>query len=139
MKPQIKSILAIIFGWLAGSIINMGLIQTGHSVFPIEGVDINDMEALASVMPTLGYEYFIFPFFAHAFGTLVGAFVAGLIAVKNKIKFSLVIGVLFLLGGIIMCCLLPGPIWFNVLDITIAFIPMAWLGGLMAIKFSRNK
>ena len=71
MKPQIKSILAIIFGWLAGSIINMGLIQTGHSVFPIEGVDINDMEALASVMPTLGYEYFIFPFFAHAFGTLV--------------------------------------------------------------------
>ena len=139
MKPQIKSILAIIFGWLAGSIINMGLIQTGHSVFPIEGVDINDMEALASVMPTLGYEYFIFPFFAHAFGTLVVAFVAGLIAVKNKIKFSLVIGVLFLLGGIKMCCLLHGPIWFNVLDITIAFIPMAWLGGLMAIKFSRNK
>jgi len=54
----------------------MGFIQTGHSVFPIEGVNINDIEALASVMPTLGYEYFIFHFFAHAFGTLVGAFIA---------------------------------------------------------------
>jgi hypothetical protein len=139
MKPQIKNILAIILGWLAGSIINMGLIQTGHLVFPIEAIDINNMEALASVMPTLGYEYFIFPFFAHAFGTLVGAFVAGLIAVKNNMKFSLAIGVLFLLGGIAVSYLLPEPIWFTVLDITTAYIPMAWLGGLMAIKFLRNK
>ena len=66
MNPIIKNILALIVGWLGGSVINMGLINTGHKVFPIEGVDLNDMSSLAAVMPTLDFKYFIFPFLAHA-------------------------------------------------------------------------
>ena len=69
MNPIIKNILAVISGWLAGSAINMGLIQIGHKLFPIGGIDPGDMNALAEVMPTLGFEYFIFPFLAHALGT----------------------------------------------------------------------
>ncbi len=139
MNPIIKNILAIIAGWLAGSVINMGLIQIGHMVFPIEGVDINDMEAYAAVMPSLKFQYFIFPFLAHAIGTLVGAAVAGLIAVNHKMKFSLGIGVFFLLGGIIVNYMLPGPIWFAATDIIIAYIPMAWIGGKIALKLSKSK
>ena len=29
------NILAILFGWFLGSIINLGLIQLGHKLFPI--------------------------------------------------------------------------------------------------------
>ena len=76
MNPIIKNILAVIAGWIGGSVINMGLIQTGHGLMPIEGVDPNDMEALAAAMPTLDFKYFIFPFLAHALGTLVGAAIA---------------------------------------------------------------
>src|SRR5210317_614903 len=112
MNPIIKNILAVFAGWLGGSIINMGLIKIGHKVTPIEGIDPNDMEALAAVMPTLESEYFIFPFLAHALGTLAGAAIAGLIAASHKMKFSLGIGVLFLLGGITVNYMLPGPIWF---------------------------
>ena len=62
MNPIIKNILAVIAGWFVGSIVNMGLIQIGHKLFPIEGIDPSNMDELANVMPVLGFEYFIFPF-----------------------------------------------------------------------------
>ena len=138
MKPIIKNILAVIAGWVGGSILNMGLIRLGHTLFPIEGVDPNDMSELADVMPDLEFKYFIFPFLAHALGTLVGATIAGLIAASHKMKLSLGIGVLFLLGGIMVNYMLPGPNWFTAADILIAYIPMAWIGGTIAIKISTN-
>jgi len=137
MNPIIKNILAVITGWLGGSVINMGLITTGHKLIPIEGIDPNDMSALAAIMPTLEFEYFIFPFFAHALGTLAGAAIAGLIATNHKMKFSLGIGGLFLIGGIMVNYMLPGPTWFAVTDIVIAYIPMAWIGGKIANRYQK--
>ena len=139
MNTILKNILAVLAGWLGGSIINMGLIQTGHMMFPIYGVDTNDMEAMATIMPTLEFEYFIFPFLAHALGTLFGATITGLIATNNKMKFALSIGGLFLIGGIMVNYMLPGPIWFAITDIVVAYIPMAWLGGKIALKISNSK
>lgn len=136
MKPILRNILAVVVGWLAGSAVNMGLVQTGHKLFPIKGIDPNDMSALAAIMPTLDFKYFIFPFLAHAFGTLVGALIAGLIAVSHKMIFSLSIGVLFLIGGIAVNYMLPGPTWFAITDIVLAYLPMAWLGGKIALKIS---
>jgi hypothetical protein len=139
MNPIFKNISAVVLGWLVGSIINMGLIQTGHSIFPISGIDANDMEAFAAVMPTLGFEYFIFPFLAHAVGTFAGAIMASMIAANHKMKFALAIGGLFLLGGIIVNYMLPGPTWFTVADIVLAYIPMAWIGGMIGVKLSSRK
>ena len=135
MKPIIKNILAIILGWIVGSIVNMGLVNLGHKIFPLEGINSNNMEALASVMPTLTYEYFIFPFLAHALGTLTGAATASMIAATQKMKFAMAIGLLFLLGGIFVNYLIPGPIWFTLTDLALAYIPMAWLGGKIGVKF----
>ncbi len=139
MHPIVKNILAVIAGWLGGSIVNMGLIQMGHTLMPIEGIDPEDMEALAAVMPTLEWTYFIFPFLAHALGTLVGATLAGLIATGHKMRFSLAIGGLFLLGGIAVSYMLPAPAWFTVTDLLLAYIPMAWLGGKVAGKVSKRQ
>lgn len=134
----VRNILAVIVGWAIGSAVNMGLITAGHSVYPLEGVDLNDMEALAEAMSTAGSEHFIFPFLGHALGTLVGAFVAALIAANHKMKFALGVGVLFLLGGIMVNYMIPGPTWFTVLDIAIAYIPMAWIGGKIGMSFQKN-
>ncbi len=136
MKPVIKNILAVVVGWIGGSLVNLGLIKLGHRIFPIEGIDPNDMDALAAAMPDLTPKYFIFPFFAHALGTFVGAFLAGSIAANHKMKFSLAIGGLFLVGGIMVNYMLPGPTWFKVADILLAYIPMAWIGGKLASKLS---
>ncbi|MBU2938285.1 hypothetical protein KO494_01910 [Lacinutrix sp. C3R15] len=139
MHPIIRNILAVIFGWFTGSVINMSLIQLGNKLFPIPGIDPNDMTALAEVIPTLNAQYFIFPFLAHALGTLTGAIVAGLIAFNHKIKFALTVGGLFLLGGIMVNYMLPGPTWFAIADIVLAYIPMAWIGGKIAIRKSKTK
>ena len=125
-------------GWFIGSAINMGLIEAGHTLIPIEGLDPNDTKALAKVMPTLSAKYFIFPFLAHALGTLIGAIVAGWIAASHKVRFSLAIGALFLLGGIAVSFILPAPIWFIACDIIIAYIPMAFIGGKIAKKISAS-
>ena len=138
MKTIIRNILAVITGWLCGSIINIGFIQTGHKVFPMESLVPNDMDALVAMMPTLEFEYFIFPFLAHVPGTLAGATMAGVIAASHKMKFSLVIGCLFLAGGIIMSYMLPEPIWFIILDLLIAYIPMAWIGSKIVDKISNS-
>lgn len=139
MNAIIKNILAVVLGWLGGSVVNMGLIKVGHKLLPIAGIEPNDMDALVDVMPTLEFKYFVFPFLAHALGTLSGATIAGLMAVSYKMKFSLGIGGLFLLGGIIVNYMMPGPTWFAVVDIVVAYIPMAWLGGKLAGNISRNK
>ena len=56
---------------------------------PIQVIDPNDMNALVEVMPTLDVHYFIFPFLAHALGTLGAAFIAYKITATHKMKFSI--------------------------------------------------
>lgn len=128
MNPIIKNILAVIAGWIGGSVVNGVLVMIGSTVFPIQDVDTNDMEAMAAVMPTLSAEYFVFPFLAHALGTLVGAMIAYKIAAHNKFKMAMIVGVIFLIGGIAVNYLITGPVWFTALDILVAYIPMAWMG-----------
>jgi hypothetical protein len=134
MNPILKNILAVIAGWIGGSIINMSLVKIGHMILPIEGLDPSDMNALAEVMPTLEPKYFIFPFLAHALGTLVGAFIAYNLAASHKMKFALGIGAIFFLLGIMVSFMIPAPTWFAVTDILLAYIPMAWIGGKLAAK-----
>ncbi len=139
MNPILRNSLAVIAGFAGGSIINMGLVQLGHVLIPIAGIDVNDMEAFAAIMPSLEAEHFLFPFLAHALGTLVGAFLAYRIAATHKMKFAIAIGVLFLAGGIAVNYMLPGPTWFTIVDILFAYIPMAWFGGKIAKRLSTNK
>lgn len=139
MNPTVRNILGFILGWIGGSAINMALINTGHSVFPIEGLDPNDMNSLAEIMPTLGPKYFLFPFLAHALGTFSGAILGGLIAAKHKMKIALAIGSFFLVGGIVVNLMIPGPLWFAAADILLAYIPMAFLGGKISLQFSKEK
>jgi len=138
MNPILRNILAVVAGWIGGSMVNMGLLKMGHSILPIEGIDTNSLTELAEIMPTLEPKYFLFPFLAHALGTLVGALIAGIIAMGNKMKLALVVGFLFLLGGIAVNYMLPGPTWFAETDIVQSYIPMAVLCGKIAINLENT-
>lgn len=133
MKNIIRNILAVLAGIAIGSAVNMGIILISGSIIPPpEGVDLSDMESLKDSMHLFGPVNFIMPFLAHALGTLIGAFIAGLIATGKRMIFALGIGVFFLLGGIANVFMLPSPVWFTVLDLAAAYIPMAWIGGILA-------
>lgn len=133
MNPIIKNILAVIAGIIAGSVVNMGLVNIGPLIVPLpEGADVSSMEALAKSMAMFSPVNFLFPFLGHALGTLAGAFVAAKIAASHKMKFAIGLGVFFLLGGITAASMLGGPLWFIVADLVLAYIPMGFLGGKLA-------
>jgi hypothetical protein len=134
VRPIIKNILAIIAGAILGSVINMGIIMISSSIIPPpEGADVTTMEGLKKSIHLFQPRNFIFPFLAHALGTLAGAFVAAKIAANNKMQIALIIGIIFLAGGITNVTMLPSPLWFNVVDLVGAYIPMAWIGGKLAM------
>ena len=135
MSPILKNILAVIAGIVAGSIVNMGLITVSSSIIPPPaGVDITNAEGLKAALPLFEPKHFLFPFLAHALGTLAGAFVAAKIAAGHKFTMAIVVGLFFLMGGIANILMLPSPLWFTVVDLGLAYLPMAWLGWKFAAK-----
>lgn len=130
MHPVIRNIIAVIGGIFTGGIINMSLIYLGPMIIAIpEGVDVTTKEGLEMGMPLLQPQHYIFPFLAHALGTLSGSIFAGMIAVTNRDRNAWIVGLFFLLGGVANVTMLPSPVWFNILDLGLAYIPMAYFGG----------
>ena len=139
MNPIVKNSLAVISGLVLGSAVNMGIIMISGSIIPPpDGADVTTMEGLKASIHLFQPKHFIFPFLAHSLGTFAGAILTTLIVANHKIKFALVIGAFFLIGGIVNVFMLPGPVWFNVLDIVGAYIPVAWLGGKLMHSASRH-
>lgn len=136
MNPILRNILAVVAGVIVGSAVNMGLITLGPMLIPPpEGTDMTTMEGLLAAMPLMQPKHFIFPFLAHALGTLAGAFVTVKIAATRQMQMAMTIGIFFLIGGIMNIQMLPGsPMWFNVLDMVLAYLPMAWLAGKLSQK-----
>ncbi len=130
MHPILRNILALVAGIIIGSMVNMGLIKLGASLFPPPpGVDVNNIESINQHIGQYSTVQMLMPFLAHALGTLAGAFVAARLAVSGHMTWALVIGALFLFGGIMAVRMIPNaPLWFDVLDLVVAYIPMAWLG-----------
>ena len=135
MNPILRNILAIIVGFVVGSAVNMFFVSISASVIPVpEGVDNTTTEGLKAGLHLFQPKHFLFPFLAHALGTLVGAFFAAWIAANRKLLFAMIIGFLFFLGGLVTIFMLPSPIWFTIVDLLFAYFPMAWLGFLLAPK-----
>lgn len=135
MKPIVRNILAAVCGLILGSIVNMGLILvSGKVVPPPAGADVETMDGLRASMPLFQPIHFLFPFLAHAMGTLVGALGATLLAGSRRFAIGMIVGVLFLAGGATNVFMLPSPLWFNVVDLVGAYIPMAWLGATLATR-----
>lgn len=86
------------------------------------------MERFAETIHLFSWKNFVFPLVGHAAGPLVGTFLAMLIATSHKAKIAIGMGAFFLLGGIIANAMIPAPLWFKVVDLVFAYVPMTWLG-----------
>lgn len=131
----LRNVAAVIVGLVFGSIANMALIKIGYQVIPPPaGLDVNDLNSFKEHGHLLEPTHFLFPFLAHAFGTLAGAVVAHLIAGTRRSLMSFIVGVVFLAGGVAACFMIPAPVWFIALDLLLAYIPMACLGACIGAK-----
>jgi hypothetical protein len=138
MNQIIKIILAVIAGLVIGACVNMGILMLFMKLIPPPmGVDITTEAGLKAAMPHFQPQNFIGPFLAHALGTFVGAFIVG--AITKNLRLSFIIGFSFLIGGAMEVASHSAPMWFNVLDLGMAYIPMAFLGFKLGSYILRNK
>ncbi|HRG88813.1 MAG TPA: hypothetical protein PLW44_07335 [Chitinophagales bacterium] len=130
MNNTLRNILAGIGGGFIGGLINMAIIMaSGKIIPPPPGADLTTAEGLTAAMPLMGPQHFLMPFLAHALGTLTGALIAAMFAATHKMRVAMVVGIFFLVGGIMAARMIPAPTWFIVLDLLVAYIPMAYIGG----------
>jgi hypothetical protein len=126
MHPFIKSGLAVLAGIFVGGIVNFGIIILSNSIIPPpNGVDVSNIESIKTNIHLYKPIHFLFPFLAHALGTFSGAVLA--IKISKQTKIAYMVALVFLYGGISMITQVPSPMWFTVLDLGLAYIPMAWL------------
>lgn len=140
MATFFRVLLAVVVGLLIGSVVNMALIVvSGKVIPPPPGADVTTAEGLKASMHLFEPRHFIFPFLAHALGTLVGACVAALLAPRKSAVAAYAVGGLFLLGGIANVLMLPAPGWFSATDLLFAYIPAAWLGVVLTERIQRRR
>jgi hypothetical protein len=133
----LRNILAVVISLFIGGMVNTGIIMvSGYIIPPPEGTDLKTMEGLLAAMPLMEPKHFLMPFLAHAFGTLVGAILAASMAANYKMRFAMIIGICFLVAGIMNVFMLPSPVWFTIVDLGFAYIPMAYLGGKIVLRKS---
>jgi hypothetical protein len=133
MRPLYRNILAVAAGVIVGGVVNLLLLELGYAFFPLpSGVVPADIDSLRLNMQYFEPQHFIAPFVAHAVGTLVGSIICVAFAASKKWQLSFIVAGFFLFGGIINAVLLPSPLWFSVIDLVFAYLPMAWLGALIA-------
>lgn len=134
MNPILRNVLAVVLGILAGGAVNMGILLLGMAILPPPpGVDIMDIASINAHIHEYTFAAFMVPFAAHALGTLAGAFLTAKLAATRHLPLALIIGGVTLLGGIDAVRQIPNaPLWFDVLDLVVAYLPMAWLGWRLA-------
>ena len=136
MPTVLRNVIAVVAGVVIGGVVNSALIMLSPSIVaPPAGVDVNDAESLRSSIHLFQPRHFVMPFLAHALGTLAGALVAYLIAATHKLPVALVIGAVFLLGGIAASFMIPAPAWFIAADLLLAYVPMAWLAARIGARW----
>lgn len=131
----LRNIISVLAGLFIGGAVNMAFINlSSHIIPPPAGIDNTTMEGLKAGIHLFEPKHFLFPFLAHAMGTLVGAIVTGFIARNKGFGLIAIIGVVNFIGGLMMVVALPSPLWFSVVDLGLAYFPMAWLGWKMTSK-----
>jgi hypothetical protein len=130
MNPILRNILAVLAGTAACLFLNGLLLDAMMRLIGTpEGFDPNDL----STFTLLRGKHYLSPFIAHAVPSLVGGAIAAVIAASRRMSMALTVGGLHLVGGIAAAFMIPAPAWFIVVDLVVAYLPMAWLGGRIAM------
>ena len=131
-----RNVVGTVLGLIVGGNVNMALINISTDIIPgPAGADVKTMTGLQKSIHLFEPKHFLMPFLAHALGTLVAALLASLIGKSHRKRIALTTGVVFFVGGAMAVSMLPAPLWFNIADLTLAYIPMALLGHWISTKF----
>ena len=129
MKKKIFRSVLFVLSILAGAMLNGAILNVGmHIIPPPEGFDMNNPDELAAAMEFMEAKHYITPFLSHALGTLLSSVCFYFFSKSQNKYLQFLIGGLFFSGGLYMVLILPAPWIFNLLDLGIAYFPMAYVG-----------
>jgi hypothetical protein len=120
----LKRTIVILLSIFIGAQLNGAFLTIGTNLIPPpEGCNLDSLEGLKAAGPFLEAKHYLFPFLAHAIGTLLSAVLITRFLKSNQLVFSMVAGILFLIAGISMVIMLPAtPIWFILVDLILSLI-----------------
>jgi len=59
---------------------------------------------------------------------LISALIIARFAASRQLQLAINISALFFIAGVYMVTSFPSPLWFNIVDLGLAYFPMAYLG-----------
>lgn len=142
MWPVIRSILAVIVGFVAANVTMFAIGAINAVLYPdiVKAVESNDPEALQAAMAAtpgaVGAMFVVLV--AWVLGSLAGGFLAAWTGRSAPIVHALVVGGLFMLGGIANNLAFPPPVWFWMATV-VAFLPAAYAGARLAEKMATQR
>ena len=132
-----RNFLSVAGGVIAGAVIVTLVQWLGHRMYaPPSGMDFSDPEAVRAMMKEIPRGALVMVLVAWALGAFVGGWVAAHFAKSFPLRAALTVGGVLLLFGVMTMVSLPHPLWFWVVGI-ILFLPLAHLGGKIAIHWTR--
>jgi len=136
MRLLLRSILAIIAGFVAATIIMMAVESVNGRVFYPElarlAEGMTDREAIRSLLATAPTGALLVVICGWAMGSFVGGWIAAWIGTRSPIAHSLVLGACLTLAGIANNLMIPPPLWFWIAGIVV-FFPAVYAGGRSAL------
>ena len=122
----------IVMATFIGGLANFSLVELGYLVVPApEGFNMHDEKQFMMAVSHFQPIHYLFPFLAHFMGSFVASFLATK-ALGTKSAWVLPSS-LFLIGGMMMMIqLVHSPMWFNILDLSLAYFPAGYAGYLLA-------
>lgn len=135
MRSAIRSIAAVIAGFVAASIVMM-IIEfiNGHVLYPELGKaakGVTDREQMRALMATTPVGAFLVVIGGWMLGGLAGGWTAARLAARASVKHGLAVGGLLTLAGIANNLMLSPPPWFWIASLVV-LLPAAYLGARLA-------
>ena len=131
---MLRSILAVLAGFLVMGITVAAVQWLGHSIFPPPpGIDPTDHDAMVALISNMPVMALAFVLIAYAFGTFLGAYTAATISLAHKRGVALVIATLMLALIALNFSMIPHPVWMVVLGVLIPF-PFALVAWKLALR-----
>lgn len=125
----VMNILAVAVGAVIAGLVVMLVQSIGHQVYgAVSEADMQDPEAMAELVASMPAGALWFVVASYAAGSFVGGLVAAFIGRSVQLRLALMVGVLFLIAGIMNLVAIPHPLWFSIVSLLV-FLPAAWLGG----------
>jgi hypothetical protein len=133
MISALRSASAILMGFITGFVIIAGCVYANSRLFPLpQGIDGEDSAAVNAAMGAMPAKAMILILVGWAIGTIGASFMAARFAGELKSLHGLLMGLIFLAGGIVTMRQIHRPLWFWIVGIAI-FFPAAIIGSSLAL------